>query len=125
MRLPVIQGLIKRRILVNFRVDPEVMQRQLPSCFTPKLHNGSSIAGICLIRLEQMRPKIVPSVLGMDSENAAHRVAVVWKDEQGRTNEGVFIPRRDTGSLMNHLAGGRFFPGEHNRAAFQVVTTGR
>ena len=35
--------------------------------------------------------------------------------------EGVFIPRRDTGSLLNHVAGGRLFPGEHNRAQFRVV----
>ena len=35
--------------------------------------------------------------------------------------EGVYIPRRDTGSLVNHLVGGRLFPGEHQRATFDVV----
>lgn len=29
MKLPVIQGIIRRRILANFRVEPQVMQRQL------------------------------------------------------------------------------------------------
>jgi hypothetical protein len=57
--------------------------------------------------------------LGINSENAAHRVAVVWH-ENGVAREGVFIPRRDTGSLLNHLAGGRVFPGEHHRARFAV-----
>ena len=32
----------------------------------------------------------------------------------------MFIPRRDTSSLVNHLGGGRIFPGEHHRAAFAV-----
>ncbi len=39
-------------MLVNFKVDPESMQRLLPSRFSPKLHKGYAVAGICLIRLE-------------------------------------------------------------------------
>src|SRR5262245_40406907 len=119
MRLPVIQGVIRRRILVNFRVDPRVMQAQLPSRFCPKLHQGLSIAGVCLIRLESIRPRFVPSLLGFSSENAAHRVAVRWQADDGE-KEGVFIPRRDTGSALSRLAGGRLFPGEHHGAHFAV-----
>ena len=120
MRLPVIKGIIRRRLLVNFRVEPSVMQARLPSCFAPKLHEGHAIAGICLIRLEAIRPRHLPSVVGVSSENAAHRVAVTWRDETGAPREGVFIPRRDTSSLFNHLIGGRLFPGEHHRATFSV-----
>jgi len=119
MRIPVVEGLIKRRILVNFRVEPEVILTQLPAPFKPKLQSGYAIAGICLIRLEHIRPKGFPSIFGINSENAAHRIAVVW-DEAGVDKEGVFIPRRDTGSLLNSLAGGRLFPGEHHRAFFRV-----
>ena len=122
MRLPKVHGVIGRRLLVNFRVDPDVIQRQLPAPFRPKLHDGHAVAGICLIRLEDIRPKRVPRILGLSSENAAHRIAVIWDDDTG-PHEGVYIPRRDTGSLMNHLAGGRLFPGEHQRATFQVEDT--
>ncbi|HEY1374349.1 MAG TPA: DUF2071 domain-containing protein [Candidatus Binatia bacterium] len=120
MRLPVIKGVIKRRILVNFRVDPEVMRAQLPSRFTPKLQGNYAIAGVCLIRLEAIRPRMLPSFIGISSENAAHRVAVRWENSASEKKEGVFIPRRDTGSLMNYFGGGRIFPGEHNRAIFDV-----
>ncbi|MGZ4809066.1 MAG: DUF2071 domain-containing protein [Thermoanaerobaculia bacterium] len=123
MRVPNVHGTIRRRILVNFRVEQEVMQRQLPSPFAPKLHKGKAIAGICLIRLEDIRPKRFPRLAGISSENAAHRVAVVW-EEQGSSREGVYIPRRDTGSLVNHLAGGRIFPGEHHRAKFHIDEDG-
>ena len=122
MRLPKIHGVIRRRLLVNFRVDPEVIARQLPPPFRPKLYRGTAIAGICLIRLEEIRPKGFPRLAGLSSENAAHRIAVEWDDANGR-REGVYIPRRDTGSLVNHLAGGRLFPGEHRRATFQVSDT--
>jgi hypothetical protein len=57
--------------------------------------------------------------MGFSSENAAHRIAVLWDDEAG-AHEGVYIPRRDTSSLMNHLAGGWIFPGEHYRATFDI-----
>ena len=120
MRLPVIQGIIRRRILVNFRVDPQVIRHHIPSRFRPKLQAGHAVAGICLIRLEHMRPKMLPEMMGFSSENAAHRIAVLWDDENGVTHEGVFIPRRDTASALNQMLGGRVFPGEHHRASFKV-----
>jgi hypothetical protein len=121
-QLPTIQGIIRRRILANFRVDPQVMQRQLPSRFRPKLHDGFAIAGICMIGLEHIRPKSMPEVVGINSENAAHRVAVLW-EEDGSIREGVFISRRDTDSKLNVLLGGRMFPGEHHLASFSVQET--
>jgi len=120
MRMPRVHGTIKRRLLINYRVDPSVVQRLLPLPFQPKLHKGEAVAGICLIRLEGIRPRRFPRLAGLSSENAAHRIAVTWEDEQG-AHEGVYIPRRDTGSLVNHLAGGRVFPGEHKRARFRVM----
>jgi len=120
MRLPVIRGLIRRRLLVNFRADPTVVQRLLPAPFQPKLHKGQAIAGVCLIRLEQIRPAGLPAFLGIASENAAHRFAITWGGQ-----EGVYIPRRDTGSMLNHLGGGRIFPGEHHHARFDVRDDGR
>ncbi|WP_050030406.1 DUF2071 domain-containing protein [Verrucomicrobium sp. BvORR034] len=124
MRLPLIKGLIRRRLLVNYRVDAEVMGRYLPPPFRPKLHRGYAVAGICLIRLEQIRPGWLPPFCGIASENAAHRIAVVWDGPSGETREGVFIPRRDTGSWLNHFAGGRVFPGEHHLADFDVSDDG-
>jgi len=121
MRLPVIQGLIRRRLLVNFRVDAEVAGRFLPNPFRPKLHRGYAVAGICLIRLEQIRPAWLPGFCGVASDNAAHRFAVLWDDPNDGPREGVYIPRRDTGSKLAHFAGGRIFPGEHHMADFEIT----
>ncbi len=101
MNIPAIRGIIRRRILLNYRVAPDSVQRVLPSNFRPKLVKGHAIAGICLIRLENVRPKGFPSFTGISSENSAHRIAVEWNDESGRLHEGVFVPRRDTDSLLN------------------------
>ena len=119
MKLPVIRGLIDRRILVNFRADPNVVQANLPAPFHPKIVSGVSIVGICLIRLKKLRPSFLPSWLGISSENAAHRVAVEW-EQDGILQEGVYVRRRDSNSWLNAFGGGRLFPGVHHHARVEV-----
>ena len=45
MKIPVVRGVIDRRILVNFRVDLEVLARVLPRPFRPKLAHGCRHGG--------------------------------------------------------------------------------
>lgn len=120
MQLPTIHGLIRRRLLINYRIAPEVVARHLPAPFRPKLVDGVALAGLCLIRLEHVRPRGIPAFCGITSENAAHRVGVEWTAADGTQHEGVYILRRDTNSRLNHWAGGRLFPGEHRLACFTV-----
>jgi hypothetical protein len=121
-QMPAVAGIIERRMLVNFRCRPDLLQKVLPAPFRPKLINGWGMAGICLIRLGGVRPNFLPAPVGLTSENAAHRIAVEW-DDGGVTREGVFIPRRDTNALLNRLVGGRVFPGVHHAAKFRVSET--
>ncbi len=120
MTVPTMHGIIDRRMLLNFRVQPDVIRKLLPPYFRPKLIHGWAMAGVCLIRLKDVRPNCFPLPCGLTSENAAHRIAVEW-DENGTTREGVFIPRRDTSSALQALAGGRVFPGVHHIADFEAV----
>ena len=120
MRIPVIQGVIDRRILANYRVDPDCLRPLLPEPFRPKLVEGYGMAGVCLIRLREVRPRGVPGVLGVSSENAAHRIAVTW-EEAGAVRDGVYVHRRDTDSRFNALVGGRLFPGVHHHATFRCA----
>ena len=119
MKIPIIRGVIDRRILVNFIADPLVIQKIIPQPFQPKIYRGKAIVGICLIRLRHVRPKGLPGFIGISSENGAHRIAVEWL-ENGISQQGVYVPRRDTSSFLNSLAGGRIFPGKHFQAKFDV-----
>jgi Uncharacterized conserved protein (COG2071) len=119
MRIPVISGVIDRRILANYHIDPDVMAKVLPTPFRPLIIHDYAIGGICLIRLKNIRPRFFPFPWGISSENAAHRIAVEWEVD-GQMQEGVYIPRRDTSSRLNALVGGTFFPGIHHHASFQV-----
>ncbi len=120
MRIPVLRGVIDRRILANYRIAAEVAARVIPPPFRPKLVNGYGLGGICLIRLTQVRPWFFPFPWGLRSENAAHRFAVEW-DEEGQTREGVYIPRRDTNSRFATIVGGTLFPGVHHHSRFDVT----
>ena len=122
MWIPTLDGIIERRILVNYRVAPDLLARRLPAPFRPRLVHGFGMVGICLIRLCEVRPALVPAWLGVRSENAAHRAAVEW-DEEGVTRQGVYIRRRDTSSRFNALVGGRLFPGIHHHARFRIRET--
>ena len=117
--LPLIQGMIARRILLNFRADPDVVQRLLPPPLEVDLQNGHAIVGVCLIRLENLRPQGVPAPLGLSCENMGHRVAIRYPTHEG-IRPGVFVWRRETDQRLVELLGGRLFPGVHHHARFQV-----
>jgi len=121
MKIPTLSGVIRRRMLVNFRAESSVIPPLLPDPFRPKLHGGHAIVGICLIRLEQIRPTGLPRLLGMSSENAAHRIAVEWTVADSTVRQGVYIPRRDTNSLLTRAAGATLFPSDHHGAEFNVM----
>ncbi|MBF6331753.1 DUF2071 domain-containing protein [Nocardia transvalensis] len=116
---PRISSVIERRLLVNYRVEPAVVEPLIPAPLRPRQVNGWAVAGICLIRLAQVRPTGLPSAVGVHSENAAHRIAVEWAGPDG-IETGVYIPRRDSGSALNVWLGGRLFPGVHYLADFDV-----
>ncbi len=112
------QGVVERRLLINYRLDRDVAATMIPAPFEPQFVNGWAVAGICLIRLGQLRPRGVPARLGLTSENAAHRFAVQWHDETG-LRTGVYIPTRHSAAIVNIAAGDRLFPGRHERADFR------
>lgn len=116
---PTVRGVIDRRVLVNYRIEPGVLVDRLPEPFEPQTVDGFGMGGICLIRLRDLRPEGIPPQVGVGSENAAHRIAVSWTDD-GEQRTGVYVPRRDTNSRLNTLLGGRLFPGVHHHAAFDV-----
>ena len=115
-----LDGIIERRVLLNYRVDPDVLRRLVPPGFRPLVVNGHGVAGVCLIRLGAIRPAGLPAWAGASSENAAHRIAVQW-DTPGGPRGGVYIPRRDSDARLNVVLGGRLFPGRHHPARFRVT----
>jgi hypothetical protein len=126
MRRIRLDTVIERRLLLNYRADPDVVTRVLPAPFRPQVRNGYAVVGICLLRMGRARLAGFPVGVGFGSENAAHRFAVDWDGADG-LRKGLFMPRldsasrRDVAPRLNVAAGGRLFPGAQQRAEFDVT----
>jgi len=118
--LPALEGVIRRRILLNFRVDADAVAHLVPEPLEVLTYGNFAIVGVCLIGMEQLRPKGLPSWAGLSSENMAHRIAIRYPTSDGM-RDGVFIWRRDTDQCLVTLLGGRLFPGVHQHATFSVA----
>lgn len=114
---------LRRRLLLSYRLDPEVARGLLPERFRPQIVNGHALAGVCVLGIEDIRPKWFRSRWGLRSENAAHRMAVEW-DENGEVRRGVYIFERHSSAWSPVLFGGRLFPGVHRKARFTIDESG-
>lgn len=112
--LTTLRAQVRRRLLVTYRVDPDVAQSLIPEPFRPQLVDGSAVAGVCMIGLHSIRPGWLRPHVGFRSENIAHRIAVEWS-EYGETRTGVYILERHSSSILPVLVGGRLFPGVQKR----------
>src|SRR5258708_9680885 len=120
MTTPILRGVIKRRFVLNYRADPEVVARLIPAPLHPKLYQGYAIVGVCLVRLESIRPRGLPVWLGVRSKSAMPQVASEWVDQKGKSQEGSCVARRDTDLWLTAILGGTFFPSRYHRARFAV-----
>lgn len=116
MRMPGLHGTIARRLLIDHLVDPSLARTLVPEPFDLRLVEDRAVLGMCLIRIDELRPNGVPRVLGSTIEAVAHRISVTTPGPDGPVH-GVYVPRRDTTSLPAVALGGRLFPGVHGRAA--------
>ena len=115
----IIEGVIDKRILVNYRIDPNYLEKILPSPFKPRLVNGYGVGGICLIRFKKMRPLWLPSLIGTSSENGTHRFCVEWT-KKGKLYNGIYVKQRFTNSRLHEFGGDKIFPGNLTFSNFKV-----
>ena len=114
-----IRGRMRRRLLLTYRVDPDVARTIVPAPFRPQIVDGSAVAGICLIALTELRPGWLQPRIGIATENSAHRFAVEWEEGE-ETRTGVYVTERHSSGVVPVIGGGRFFPGMQRRARFDI-----
>jgi len=105
-----VSGLCERRLILNWRVDPELVVKHLPRPFRPRLVNGKAIVGVDILKLANMRLTGLPGFTGFSTENAVDRVSVEW-DEGGAVVKGLYVPYRYSPSAVNTIVSmTRLFP---------------
>jgi hypothetical protein len=58
MKIPIIEGVIERRILINFTIEQDIIGKLVPPPFIPRIYKSKAIVGICLIRLKIFVQKV-------------------------------------------------------------------
>jgi len=117
---PAIRGVVDRRILINYRVPTDSLQTVLPEPFRPReTEDGMGLGSVCIMRLKNERPRLVPSMFGTSFETVTHRISVEHEDGDD-IRESVYVPRRDTSSRIGTLAVKRLMPGECENAEFET-----
>jgi len=120
IREALLRGTVTRRLVVNFRVSPELLEATLPPGLTLRRQGGHAIAGICVTRMEERRFLSLPF---RTSECLVHRIAVA----DAGANRRELVTRCETTSLFDWIASGRgageevaAVPCEHVRSRIEV-----
>jgi len=117
--LPLGRRPVLSRILVVYRLDPELASRALlPEGLEPRIAHGHAIVAACYTRLgasRLFRRRDAEPAGG--SDHLAYRVAV--RQENGA--EATWIARRETSSWLEARCGAKFSRGEYGRSAFRML----
>jgi uncharacterized protein YqjF (DUF2071 family) len=100
-----------RCILVNFAVDPELLNRNLPPGLEPDIVDGRAFISIVIGQMDKMRPRGVPRPLGVTFDQIVYRAVV-----RHRGVRGVHFLRSDANSRLMCALGDRlsFFKFHHS-----------
>jgi hypothetical protein len=118
-----VNGTLRRRLLVNAVVDPDEAATRLPAGLRPHVTPLGTVVGCCLLEIERLRPAPLPGAAGITLRAAAHRISAEWDDEAGERSVGVYVPSRRTDSRLAVALGGRWFPGVHRSARVVIRDT--
>jgi hypothetical protein len=85
------------RFIFNFRVSPNCLAERLPvSWLEPQVLNGWSIVSFCILKIQRLMLRPIPSVLGFETICCAYRCGVI--DQSGLPSPSVYILGRNTDS---------------------------
>jgi len=119
---PAVRGVIERRILMNYRIDVGTLDTVLPEPFRGREvgESGKGIGSVCLMRVGNARLRFAPSAFGVSVETATHRISAE-REKDGKTENCVYVPRREVSSGFFGAVGESLLPAELNRGDFRVA----
>ena len=125
MRFAPVRGVIERRLIVIYRLDPKVAKELLPPPWQARLIGGYAVAGIALAHLGRLRPAGLPPVAGLARESVTHGIAVEWESSRSLHN-GVFVTHHDSAAAgRGRLRRASRFTVDERTDGLRVTYTGR
>ena len=85
------KGTVVRRFLISYPVCPDVLSDYLPPGAECATHDGFAWVSACFVRMDDMRPNIVPRFLGMGFNYLIHRTRARLPFPDGKLREAVLV----------------------------------
>ncbi|APZ90468.1 DUF2071 domain-containing protein [Fuerstiella marisgermanici] len=106
-------GTVVRRFLISYPVSPDVLLDHLPPGAECATHAGFAWVSACFVRMDNMRPNILPKAVGMGFNYLIHRTRARLPFPDGTLREAVLvlqpnINRRLLSTFGSVLTGVRF-----------------
>jgi hypothetical protein len=120
MHSPPLRGRCPRRALFTWRIDPVAARRVVPAPLRPKILHGAAIGAVDWIRLERLRPRLIPGPLGLSMEMCTHLIPAEW-DDNGVRRDVLYVLRRDVQVSGLGRAAGLLLPGHPNPASIKAI----
>ncbi len=124
---PTIRGFVERRLLVNYRVDLETLDKALPAPFRAREVGDTreGMGSVCFTQVEDARPSLFPSGMGTTVEAVTHRVSAELRLEGEPTAEHCFyVPQREVSSRLQAIVGRRLLPTKMEQAEITTEENG-
>ncbi|MHB0957569.1 MAG: hypothetical protein ACYC0X_26110 [Pirellulaceae bacterium] len=109
-------GVVDRRVLILYRVVPEVLSEALPWGVRALEIHGRAVAGIAFARHRMAKSRLLPARL-VSSHTASHFVVVTGSQQSGG-RDAALVTRCDCSSRFRLWIGGRPI---YHHARFRVV----
>jgi len=84
-------GTVVRRFLISYPVDPKVLLQHLPPGAECATHAGKAWVSACFVRMDDMRPNLLPRFAGMGFHYLIHRTRARLPFPDGKLREAVLV----------------------------------
>lgn len=116
-------GLLRNCWLFAYGTPVEEARRLLPASLEPVVYGGAAFWNVVVCRIEGMRPKGVPPIVGFDYWHVAYRLYVRFRTKTGEPIEGLYFLRSDCDSRLMAAAGNLVTDFNFNVARIRIDET--
>ena len=109
---------VRGRVVVFYRVEPDVARGLLPSELRPRITAGSAIVVLCYTHLGRLETRFLPHRLAT-SHHLAYRVSAEAAGENGPTCS-TWVAHRETSSRIGARWNEKVFRHGHGRSRFSI-----
>ena len=84
-------GTVVRRFLISYPVAPDALSGYLPPGAEVAVHDGAAWVSACFVRMDDMRPNVLPRFVGMGFNYLIHRTRARLPFPDGKLREAVLV----------------------------------